>query len=51
MAPFELLTADFTGIVRNGIILKERHRLPIPNPWGIAFDEWGATIFCTYFRP
>ncbi len=26
--------------------LERTAQLPIPNPWGIAFDEWGQDFFC-----
>ncbi|MFY0651365.1 MAG: c-type cytochrome [Cyclobacteriaceae bacterium] len=26
--------------------LERTAQLPIPNPWGIAFDEWGQNFFC-----
>ena len=26
--------------------LERTAQLAIPNPWGIAFDEWGAEFFC-----
>lgn len=26
--------------------LERTAQLPIPNPWGIAFDEWGQPFFC-----
>ena len=31
--------------------LERTAQLSIPNPWGIAFDEWGQPFFCGDFRP
>ncbi len=31
--------------------LERTAQLPIPNPWGIAFDEWGQTIFAETSGP
>ncbi len=52
--PYGTIRATQAGFMRYAPQLKKLERvaqLPIPNPWGIAFNEWGQNFFLSTSGP
>ncbi|HMS68834.1 MAG TPA: c-type cytochrome [Saprospiraceae bacterium] len=52
--PYGTIRATNGGFMRYSPQQKKLERtaqLPIPNPWGIAFDEWGQNFFASTSNP
>ena len=51
MDQFEAPMVDFIDTTRARRHLERTSQIPIPNPWGIAFDDWGQNFFAETSGP